>query len=233
MIPFFRKTRKKMADDNKPLKYMRYAIGEIVLVVIGILIALQINNWNEQRLEKIEINNILHTITSNLNSDINALDNEITDGAKLMMFWERLLSDTDNDSLTSLFVKNITIRFIPVDNAGYSNALANNKLRLVKSSSVKSGIVSYYGIDLDTSSRFSQYLLDLANDLTLLAIEESILIKNKKSFGKRMSVVLKDPSFVEMTNSYMRLYTIILDALKERKTKAQNLLAEIESELNN
>ena len=37
MIPFFRKIRKKMADDNRPLKYMRYAIGEIVLVVIGIL----------------------------------------------------------------------------------------------------------------------------------------------------------------------------------------------------
>ena len=49
MIHFFRKTRKKLADENKPLKYMRYAIGEIVLVVIGILIALQINNWNEER----------------------------------------------------------------------------------------------------------------------------------------------------------------------------------------
>jgi len=35
MIPFFRKIRKKMADDNKPMKYMRYAIGEIVLVVTG------------------------------------------------------------------------------------------------------------------------------------------------------------------------------------------------------
>jgi len=48
MIPFFRKIRKQFADDNKPLKYMRYAIGEIVLVVVGILIALQINNWNEE-----------------------------------------------------------------------------------------------------------------------------------------------------------------------------------------
>jgi len=56
MINFFRKIRKKLADDNKRLKYMRYAIGEIVLVVIGILIALSINNWNEKnktvRLEK-------------------------------------------------------------------------------------------------------------------------------------------------------------------------------------
>ena len=49
MIPFFRKIRKRFADDNKPLKYMRYAIGEILLVVIGILIALSINNWNEGR----------------------------------------------------------------------------------------------------------------------------------------------------------------------------------------
>ena len=49
MINFFRKIRKQFADDNKPLKYMRYAVGEIVLVVIGILFALQVNTWNEGR----------------------------------------------------------------------------------------------------------------------------------------------------------------------------------------
>jgi hypothetical protein len=47
MIGFFRRIRKKLADDNQFLKYSRYAVGEIVLVVIGILIALSINNWNE------------------------------------------------------------------------------------------------------------------------------------------------------------------------------------------
>ena len=50
MIPFFRKIRKQFADENRPFKYLRYAIGEIVLVVIGILIALQINNWNENQI---------------------------------------------------------------------------------------------------------------------------------------------------------------------------------------
>jgi hypothetical protein len=49
MIPFFRKIRFQQAENNQFLKYSRYAIGEIVLVVIGILIALQINNWNEDR----------------------------------------------------------------------------------------------------------------------------------------------------------------------------------------
>ena len=52
MIGFFRKIRKKFADDNKPLKYARYAVGEIVLVMIGILLALQVNNWNEARKER-------------------------------------------------------------------------------------------------------------------------------------------------------------------------------------
>ena len=49
MIPFFRQIRYRLAQDNHFFKYSRYAIGEIVLVVIGILIALQINNWNEER----------------------------------------------------------------------------------------------------------------------------------------------------------------------------------------
>lgn len=49
MIRFFRQIRQKLLDDNKVSKYFIYASGEIFLVVIGILIALQINNWNEDR----------------------------------------------------------------------------------------------------------------------------------------------------------------------------------------
>ncbi len=49
MIKFFRHIRKNLLMENKTGKYFKYAIGEIILVVIGILIALQINNWNENR----------------------------------------------------------------------------------------------------------------------------------------------------------------------------------------
>ncbi|WP_245603281.1 DUF6090 family protein, partial [Maribacter antarcticus] len=48
MIKFFRKNRQKSLTENKFSKYLIYAIGEIILVVIGILIALQVNNWNEE-----------------------------------------------------------------------------------------------------------------------------------------------------------------------------------------
>ena len=51
MIKFFRHIRRSLIGQNKPGQYFKYAIGEIVLVVIGILIALQINNWNENRKE--------------------------------------------------------------------------------------------------------------------------------------------------------------------------------------
>lgn len=53
MIKFFRHIRKSLLSEGKTKKYFKYAIGEIVLVVIGILIALQINNWNENRKNKI------------------------------------------------------------------------------------------------------------------------------------------------------------------------------------
>ena len=70
MIPFFRKIRKKMADDNKPLKYLRYAIGEIVLVVFGILIALSINNWNEHRKSRLQEVNILTKLNTDLKANV-------------------------------------------------------------------------------------------------------------------------------------------------------------------
>ena len=55
MIKFFRHIRQNLIMENKTGKYFKYAIGEIILVVIGILIALQINNWNEQRNDNAEL----------------------------------------------------------------------------------------------------------------------------------------------------------------------------------
>ncbi len=70
MIKFFRKIRKKLLSENKFSKYLIYAIGEIVLVVIGILIALQVNNQNQIKNEKKALKNYLDKIAINVKSDI-------------------------------------------------------------------------------------------------------------------------------------------------------------------
>ncbi|MDT0558294.1 DUF6090 family protein [Ichthyenterobacterium sp. W332] len=74
MLKFFRHIRKSLLEQNKMGKYFKYAIGEILLVVIGILIALQINNWNEKNKSRTKENVILTNFKEDLNSDLVKLE---------------------------------------------------------------------------------------------------------------------------------------------------------------
>ena len=78
MIKFFRKIRHQLLSENKFSKYLVYAIGEIILVVIGILIALGINNWNSERLLKKAAYQNLKVISINIEKDINQLQKSIS-----------------------------------------------------------------------------------------------------------------------------------------------------------
>ena len=70
MIKFFRKIRQNLLMENKTGKYFKYAIGEIILVVVGILIALSINNWNENQKQKKQLDAIYTTVEQNLKTDL-------------------------------------------------------------------------------------------------------------------------------------------------------------------
>ena len=73
MIKLFRNLRKKLAAENRFMAYSRYAIGEIILVVIGILIALQINNWNNHRQNLKKEQEILINLKEEFNQNLNEL----------------------------------------------------------------------------------------------------------------------------------------------------------------
>ncbi|PIB32669.1 DUF6090 family protein [Maribacter sp. 4G9] len=79
MIKFFRKIRQNLLSENKFSKYLIYAIGEIILVVIGILIALQINNANENRKSAKQENLYLKRLLSENRDDINTFKSNISD----------------------------------------------------------------------------------------------------------------------------------------------------------
>ena len=76
MIKFFRRIRYDLMEKNKTGKYLKYAIGEIVLVVIGILIALSINNWNEGRKLRNQEFKILTEIRSNLETTLEIFESD-------------------------------------------------------------------------------------------------------------------------------------------------------------
>jgi hypothetical protein len=77
MIKFFRKIRQNLLSAGKTGKYFLYAIGEIILVVIGILIALSINNWNESKKESKIRNNYYEQILQDLKKDTSYINGEI------------------------------------------------------------------------------------------------------------------------------------------------------------
>ena len=77
MIKFFRKIRFDLMEKNKTGKYLKYAIGEIVLVVIGILIALSINNWNENRKKDLLEVLVLKELKKNLIDDIKDIEENV------------------------------------------------------------------------------------------------------------------------------------------------------------
>ncbi|EDP71546.1 hypothetical protein FBALC1_03642 [Flavobacteriales bacterium ALC-1] len=77
MIKFFRKIRYKLMETGKTGKYFKYAIGEIILVVIGILIALQINNWNENRINSNKETAILANIHKEFKQNQKQLDSVV------------------------------------------------------------------------------------------------------------------------------------------------------------
>lgn len=78
MLAFFRIIRRKLIEKSAVRKYIIYALGEVTLVVLGILIAIQVNNWNEDRKEEAQTNTYLSNLKTAVTDDIRSLDNTIS-----------------------------------------------------------------------------------------------------------------------------------------------------------
>lgn len=149
MLKIFRKIRQKLLAEGKTSQYLKYAIGEIFLVVIGILIALSINNWNEANKNAKREHAFLINLQEDLRSDSLRLE-EIKDQLKIAVSYKKVFERemkgtvTDPDSLTAHFMKqyNILIDFVP--NSTTVDELSNNGLNLISSPSLRRQIVTIY-----------------------------------------------------------------------------------------
>ena len=151
MIKFFRNIRKKLAAENKVTPYLRYAIGEIVLVVIGILIALSINNWNENRKNNSWEKKFLTDLKNELEKNKEQLQNidfiQTKKGDDLIetITLVKNADPLNKSKIDSLFamtqVSNPT--FFPTTGV-YDSGLAAGKIENVKNDALKYAIMNLY-----------------------------------------------------------------------------------------
>jgi hypothetical protein len=175
MIKFFRKIRQNLLTENKTGKYFKYAIGEIVLVVIGILIALSINNWNEGRKEKNQsifyheqlINDLQIVITS-LNADIKWAKNVKTEINRATAILDTGKASTSNLKTLDFAIGNYfrLNRELP-EITSYEEMKSSGQLHLIYNNSLRKNIAHYlrnhYNItniyaELNTKVNQSQFL---------------------------------------------------------------------------
>jgi hypothetical protein len=150
MISFFRKIRQKLLSQNRVTQYLAYALGEIVLVVIGILLALQINTWNQNRQDRKQEQQLLAQLEIEYNKNLEQLNSKIYIRKEMIKSCLKLLSYrklestiVDIDSVNFHMFRVITRpTFNPA--LGVTNELSNSgKLYLLKNAALRNELTSF------------------------------------------------------------------------------------------
>ena len=211
MIRFFRNIRQKLAAENKVMAYFRYAIGEIFLVVIGILIALQINNWNKNRMDNtlgesylIRLQNELVQDTIYLNSSFAATDNGIKNITReLQKAYEIQKTGEDIESLLKL--QNFYAEALIINKATYDDLVSTQNLNIIGNDSLRFLIVDYYR-NADQAAKAIDNFNQLTFDLQIRWLAASPIGKyypwNTGMFSEKQLNYKEDLKFINDPTSY-------------------------------
>ncbi|GGF79418.1 DUF6090 family protein [Alteromonas lipolytica] len=158
MLIFFKRIRKKLLSENRITAYSRYAIGEIILVVVGILIALQINNWNENRKAQKKLHNIYALIVEDLKNDIADIDQLIQEQNRRKVILDKILNDEiskeEYESCTECRFVLIGFPNLSIDQRGYNLLQSHADNNKINSESLQIAISQFY----------SKHLYDISAD---------------------------------------------------------------------
>jgi hypothetical protein len=151
MLKFFRRIRQNLLFQGKTSRYFKYAIGEIVLVVIGILIALQINTWNKERIEQKKEHTYLTNIKRDLQHQLDSIDIHLSYEKKYIENAKPFL-DTyfENDKLVidSSLMMNLSLlterkTFVSTDPT-YTDLTSSGNIDLLQDQIFKDKLIVYY-----------------------------------------------------------------------------------------
>ena len=215
MIKFFRKIRQKLLEQNRVSKYLVYALGEIILVVIGILIALQVNNWNDNRINTRKQNQYLIELKNDLEKQINAFDRINNNCDRFIETAESILEDF---SVSGSFLKIDSINkklsvlmytdrysqfnttFVELNSTGQLNIIKNKKLR--------SQIITFY----QNSEGYKEWVnLNIANVLY------------QQVFPKLLSIAIVNPNNFEFENKNIALIPHLKTTFQNHLSNSNNI----------
>jgi len=244
MIKFFRKIRQKMLTENKLSKYLLYAIGEIILVVIGILIALQINNWNQDKQQQKILNNIYATIKADLQQDILNIDEIITISQPIEKDYLAIINQTrkKEDFKDCKYCKYVNFGYpdINLRKNGFELLLNYNQQNNTSSGSLAIKLNSLY---VDLSNKILIYIEEQAvnnNSFNEIVITTQPWFADLSFYGD----VFYSDDFIEyaLTDfgyrnrakmSYFLLFNRYIPYLKEYKIKSSEIIDLIDEKLTN
>jgi hypothetical protein len=168
MLAFFRGIRRQLADDKQFWKYSRYAIGEIVLVVIGILIALQINTWNEARSfkknERILLEELLESIQANrtmLQSSSSQLEKMNKSSTLILQVLKENIPYTDTLDVHFFWAAIRGDQRVNINRGAYE-AYKNVGYDAIGSKTIQRNIASLYEAHYEQLNEWRMYLTGLA-----------------------------------------------------------------------
>ncbi len=227
-----------LGNDKSVLSYLGYAIGEICLVAIGILIAVALNNWNEKEKDKKQLYNILNTIHKNLENDILEIDKILEFHENTAPMYDKILSgaitkqeylDSDNIRLPFLIMGYPEISF---DKRGFNLLSRYNSNNDIAQDTLATHIVDFYTerlfeIKVDDDFRATDFKDNYNHWKNNYSWWATYLRREK--FDGFIEYALNDPDYKNrVANAYFLTYDVFLPELRLFKEKAIVIIEAIE-----
>jgi hypothetical protein len=210
MLRFFRQIRQRLLTDNKFSKYLLYAVGEILLVVIGILIALQVDNWKEDIKQNKRELILLSELKSNLKTNVRNLENDISVQTKSIRSFEYILNLPNkklpfNDSI-SRYLYDIDYCTDVVLITSAFQTMKSSGLEIIRSDSLRMAIVNLYEVGYPELMQETKRLEDqLWPAVVMPLFQKHFRMSNNNYIPNDYDNWLKDTEFFNMVSIRLAL----------------------------
>ncbi len=244
MITLFKRIRKQFLGQKRLGKYLLYALGEIILVVIGILLALQINTWNLKKIDSSKETEYLSEINDNLASDLRVIDSILNFNKSKQEAITRVIQNLGQPSSLNqaqILGPNLNIlgqydMFYPND-LGFQNLISAESIGLISDNELRKGILDYYNFDfksgtqerIETVTRnFVDYLIPIMTTQERIQQVYQVTVDIPKNEDVDVVNDQKMLSILDLMNVVMQFQN---DILQENKEKINRLRLKIDAHL--